>query len=198
MIQYSVTHRSDNMTDIVTDLGGASYLLIYTGSVPANCGASATGTLLVSLPCNSTFGTVSSGVLSANAITTTAAVANGTAGYWRLCTSAAGSTVVAQGLCYGTTNLSTNASTASGNVLPFASTTGISAGQTVSGTNIPAFAYVLDVASTTITLNVNITGTVSSGATITFGGDLTLTGGTAFTNGMNIQVSGFTITATGQ
>ena len=96
-IQYSTTHRSNAMTDIVTDIGSTGYLLIYTGSAPANCATAASGTLLASLPCSSTFGTVSSGVLTVNAITTTAATASGTAGYWRLCTSSAGTTVVAQG-----------------------------------------------------------------------------------------------------
>lgn len=196
-IQYSTTHRSDNMTDIVTQLGATSFLLIYSGSVPANCAASATGTLLASLACSSTFGTVSSGVLSANSITSTTASSTGTAGYWRLCTSSAGSTVVSQGLVYGSTTIATNASTASGSILPFASTSGLSAGQTVSGTNIPAGAYILSLTGTTVSMNVNITGTVGSAASITFGGDLTFTGGVSFTSGETIQVSSFTVTATG-
>ena len=96
-IQYSTTHRTNNMTDLVTDLGSTGYLLIYTGSAPANCGTTASGTLLASLPLSATAGTVSSGVLTMNAITSAAAAATGTAGYWRLCTSSAGTTVVAQG-----------------------------------------------------------------------------------------------------
>ncbi len=198
-IQYSTTHRTNNMTDIVTDLSSTSYLLIYTGSPPANCAASATGTLLASLPCSSTFGTVSSGVLTANAITSEAASNTGTAGYWRLCTSSAGTTCVAQGLCYGSSTLTTSASTSAGsNVLTFASgASAIAVGQTVSGTNIPAGAYVLASTSTTITMNVNATGTISSSATITFGGDLTFTGGTSLTSGETVSVSSFTITATG-
>jgi hypothetical protein len=199
-IQYSSVHRSNNMTDIVTDLGTTSYLLIYTGAIPANCAASATGTLLVSLPCSSTFGTVSTGVLTANAITSTAAAATGTAGYWRLCTSSAGTTCVSQGLCYPSSTLNTSASTSAGNnILTFASGGGaISVGQTASGTNIPAGTYVLASSATSITLNQNVaTGGVSSGATITFGGDLTFTGGVSFTTGETISVSSFTITATG-
>jgi hypothetical protein len=96
-IQYSTTHRTNNMGDISTQAGGTAYLLIYTGSAPANCGTAASGTLLVSLPCSATVGTASGGVLTFNAITTTATGNAGTAGYWRLCTSAAGTTVVAQG-----------------------------------------------------------------------------------------------------
>lgn len=199
MIQYSTTHRTNNMDDIVSDLGSTAYLLIYSGSAPANCAASATGTLLASLPCSATFGTVSSGVLTANAITSEAAAATGTAGYWRLCTSSAGTTCVAQGECYGSSTLATSASTSAGsNVLTFASgASAISVGQTVSGTNIPAGAYVLASTSTSITMNMNATGTVSSGATITFGGDLTFSGGTSLTEGETVSVTSFSITATG-
>jgi hypothetical protein len=196
-LQYSTGHRTNSMTDIVTDLGSTSYLLIYTGSAPANCAASATGTLLASLPCSSTFGTVSSGVLTANAITAESAVANGTAGYWRLCTDNTGATCIVQGLAYGQSSLSTNASTTSGAVLPFAATSPIVAGQTVSGSNIPANTYALDVGSTSVTLNQNITGTVGSGASITFGGDLTLVGGAALTASETVTVSNFVITASG-
>jgi hypothetical protein len=96
-IQYSTTHRTNNVTDIVTQLSTTGYLLIYSGSAPANCGTAASGTLLASLPLSSTAGTVASGVLTLNAITSAAAAATGTAGYWRLCTSSAGTTVVAQG-----------------------------------------------------------------------------------------------------
>jgi hypothetical protein len=96
-IQYSATHRTNNMTDIVTALGATAFLLIYSGAAPANCGTAASGTLLVSLPCSATAGTVTTGVLTMNAITATATAAAGTAGYWRLCTSSAGTTVIAQG-----------------------------------------------------------------------------------------------------
>lgn len=96
-IQYSTTHRTNNMTDLVTAAGATAYLLIYTGTVPATCATAASGTLLVSLPCSATLGTVTSGVLTMNAITSTATASAGTAGYWRLCTSSAGTTVVAQG-----------------------------------------------------------------------------------------------------
>ena len=196
-IQYSTTHRTNNMADIVTDAGATSYLLFYTGSPPANCSAAATGTLLSSNPCSATFGTVTSGVLTANAITSATAAANGTAGYWRLCTTSAGTTCVAQGLVFATSTLTTSAATASGNILTFTATSPIVAGQTVSGTNIPAGTYVLDVTSTTVTLNQNVTSTgVANGATITFGGDASFPT-VAWTTGLTINVSNFVLTATG-
>jgi len=196
MIQYSTVHRTNDMGDIVTQAGSTAYLLIYSGSAPANCATAASGTLLASLPMSSTIGTVSAGVLTMSAITSEAAAASGTPGYWRICTSSAGTTCVAQGNVYQTSTLATSAATASGNVLTFAATSPIVAGQTASGTNIPAGTYVLGVTSTTITLSQNVTSTgVAIGATITFGGDLSFPG--AFSSGTNVSVTSFTDTANG-
>jgi len=96
-LQYSTTHRTNNMGDIVTALGATGFLLIYTGAAPANCGTAASGTLLASLALSATAGVASAGVLTMNAITAAATSSAGTAGYWRLCTSSAGTTVIAQG-----------------------------------------------------------------------------------------------------
>jgi hypothetical protein len=200
VIQYETTHRNNNMADITTQLSTTAYLLIYSGSPPANCAASATGTLLASLPCSNPFAAApSGGVLTASAITSEAAGNTGTAGYWRLCTSSAGTTCIAQGTVYATSTLSTNAASSAGtNTLSFASGAGsIAVGQTVSGTNIPAGTYVLASSATSITMNQNIaTGGVSNGATITFGGDVSFPS-TSFTSGETISISSFSITATG-
>lgn len=96
-IQYSVTHQSNNVADIVTQAGATANLLIYSGAPPAHCATAASGTLLATLPCSATLGTVANGVLTFNAIISEAAGAAGNAGYWRLCTNAGGGTVVAQG-----------------------------------------------------------------------------------------------------
>jgi len=86
------------MADLTTLLSTTAYLLIYSGSPPANCATAASGTLLVSMPCTNPFAAApSGGVLTASAITATATSSAGTAGYWRLCTSSAGTTVIAQG-----------------------------------------------------------------------------------------------------
>ena len=198
-IQYSTTHRTNDLADIITQLGTTAYLLLYTGSVPANCAAAATGTLLASLPCSNPFAPApSSGVLTASAITSATAAATGTGGYWRLCTNSAGTTCVAQGTLFGSSTLTTSASTsANGNVLTFTSVTGVSVGQTVSGTGIPAGTTVVATSGTTVTLSQTSTAGVASSATITFGGDLTITGGGSFTSGQTVSVSSFVITATG-
>jgi hypothetical protein len=97
-IQYSTTHRDNNVADITTQAGSTAYLLIYSGSVPTNCATTASGTLLASLPMSNPIAPApSSGVLTMSAITSQAAGATGTAGYWRICTSSTGTTVVAQG-----------------------------------------------------------------------------------------------------
>lgn len=122
-MQYSVAHRTAAMADIITQVGATGFIIIYTGALPANCAAAATGTLLVSMPCSATYGAASAGVMTANAITATAATGTGTAGYYRLCTSSAGTTVVEQGTV-GTSGTDLNLNN-----------TSIATGQTVSVTS---------------------------------------------------------------
>lgn len=97
-IQYSTTHRNNNLADITTQAGATAFLLIYTGAQPANCGTAASGTLLASLPLSNPIAPApSGGVLTMSAVTSANTGNAGTAGYWRICTSSAGTTVVAQG-----------------------------------------------------------------------------------------------------
>lgn len=101
-LQYSTTHRTNNMSDIATQVGANGVMKIFSGSPPANCGTADSGTLLATFACAATFGTASAGVLTANAITNTtpASNASGTAGYWRIYPNAATTTnAVVQGLC---------------------------------------------------------------------------------------------------
>ena len=109
-LQYTVTHRNNDMSDLVTAAGATGYIIIYSGALPANVATADAGTILVALPCSATLGTVASGVLTFNAITTTAIATSGTAGHWRLCTSAAGTTCIAQGTV-GTSGADLNLST---------------------------------------------------------------------------------------
>ena len=103
-IQYSTTHRNNSMADITTQAGTTPYLLLYTGSPPANCAAAATGTLLASLPCTNPLGAApSGGVLTFSPVTSENAVATGVAGYWRLSANSGGTAIVAQGTV-GTTS----------------------------------------------------------------------------------------------
>ncbi len=64
--------------------------------------------------------------------------------------------------------VNTSAATAAGNVLQFSSTTGIAAGMTITGANIPFATTALSVTSTTVTLSNNVTGGgVGAGAPLT-------------------------------
>ena len=122
-MQYSVTHRTNRMTQLVTDIGVNAVIKIFTGSIPANCGTADTGTLLVTFAGNaSQFGTVSSGVLTASAVANATAAAAGTAGYFRIYPNAATTTnAVMQGTCgtSGTDMILTNTTIASGQTCTF-------------------------------------------------------------------------------
>lgn len=93
--QYTTTHRSAAMTDLVTAIGGTGFLMILSGAQPASVATVDAGTVLVVMALSATPGTVSAGVLTFNAITATAASATGTAGHWLICTSNVTATCVA-------------------------------------------------------------------------------------------------------
>jgi hypothetical protein len=129
-LQYSTTHRNNAMADLTTQIGTTGFLLIYSGTVPASAATAATGTLLASLPCSNPFAPApSGGVLTASAITSATAAATGTAGYFRICTSSAGTTCVLQGTV-GTSGADLNLNS-----------TSISSGQTVSVTSFAITAF---------------------------------------------------------
>lgn len=95
-LKYSTAHRNSVGTSLVTDVGNAGVLNIYTGTRPASVGTALSGnTLLAALTCGSPFGVNASGVVTANAIASNTAVATGTATFFRLTTS--GGTAVIDG-----------------------------------------------------------------------------------------------------
>lgn len=64
-IQYSIVHRTNAMSQLNTDIGTNAVIKLWTGSVPSNCGATDTGTLLVTFAGNaSSFGYASVSVSS--------------------------------------------------------------------------------------------------------------------------------------
>lgn len=90
-----VSLQTSRSTAINTAIGTSGVIKFYTGSPPADPSVAATGTLLATLTCSSTFGVVTAGVsggaaavLTANAITSANGVATGTPGYARIETSA--------------------------------------------------------------------------------------------------------------
>jgi len=123
-IQYSTTHRTNAMTTLNTDIGTNAQIIIYSGAVPATVATAPSGTLLVQFAGDATaFGTVTSGVLTASAVANVAATASGTAGYFRINTSAPAAVV--QGTCgtSGTDMILTNTNIASGQTIQFTSLT---------------------------------------------------------------------------
>jgi hypothetical protein len=116
--------------------------------------------------------------------------ATGTAGHFRIIHSA---TCHLQGSVGANVAIATNAVTAANsNVLNFASTTGVSVGQKVSGTGVLAGSFVLALTSTTVTLSQASTAGVGSAVTITFSGDMSVDN-VSITAGQQVTVTSFTI-----
>jgi hypothetical protein len=82
-IKKSIVARNAEL-DALAPLFNSGKLRIYTGAQPATPETAASGTLLVELTFNATaFPAASGGVITANAITSAAAGATGTAGWCR-------------------------------------------------------------------------------------------------------------------
>jgi hypothetical protein len=97
-LQYSTTLRNAQLDAIATTGAGTAKLSIITGSLPANCAAADSGTVLASLTLPATWMGAASGgsVVKAGTWEDTSADAAGTAGHFRLYKND-GTTVVAQG-----------------------------------------------------------------------------------------------------
>lgn len=196
--QYSATVNNAKLDAIETAIGTAPLLRLYTGSMPANCAAAATGTQLTSQALPSDWMGNASGASKAKAGTWSGSYsAAGTVGYGRLYDST-GTTCHWQGTVGQSSTLVTSATTAANsNVLTFASVSGVSTGQNVSGTGIPTGATVIATSGTTVTLSMASTAGVGSGVTITFSYDMTIDNAAA-ANGQNWTVNTFTINASNQ
>lgn len=194
--QNSDTVRNARNDAWETAIGTGPLLRIRTGSQPANCAASRTGTVLVSMTLPSDWmGNSASGVKSKSGTWSGTASASGTAGHYEIMDST-GTTCHEQGSVGVAFTINTSASTAAnGNVLTFASTTGVAVGQKVTGTGIPTTADVTVIAltSTTVTLSHASTAGVSSGVTITFGFDLNVEN-TSINSAQVVSVSTFSVT----
>jgi len=91
----NVTVNLARLQAVLTAIGTSGLISFYTGSPPNDASVTATGTLLVTCTCSSTFGVITNGVsggaapyLTANAITGANGIATGTPGYARITTSA--------------------------------------------------------------------------------------------------------------
>lgn len=130
-IQYSLTHRTNAMTQLNTDIGASAVIKLFSGAAPANCGTADTGTVLVTFAGNAGgFGTAASQVLTASAVASVTAGASGTPGYFRIYPTAATTTnAVVQG----------TVGTAATDMILTAAT--VTAGQTVNFTSLTVTAF---------------------------------------------------------
>lgn len=116
---------------ITTAVGTTGFLWVYSGTVPAKVAhayPAPTGTLGVKAACSNPFAAASTnGVLTASAITTTAATASITPGYYRITSTATdtdGSTVIMQGTAgVGSGDLNFGSAISSGGNVSFTSFT---------------------------------------------------------------------------
>lgn len=84
-LQYSTSVRNNQLDQVEASAGTSARLRIYTGSVPANCAAAATGTLLVDMTLPSDWmAAASAGSKGKSGTWQVTASGAGTAGYFRV------------------------------------------------------------------------------------------------------------------
>jgi hypothetical protein len=189
----TVAH-GDSLAFLSTTFPSTAVLEIRTGAPPGVANA-ASGTLLWSFTLASGWAAVSGVSRSLASVPLTAnTVAAGTAGYFRLRN--AGDTARIDGSAGVQVALTTNALTAAnGNVLNFASTTGVAVGMNISGTGVVPGSYVIALTGTTVTMSMSSTAGVSNTTAITFTPDLVLDNA-VLTSGQSLSVNSLTISST--
>lgn len=194
-IQLSTAIRNAMLDQAETVIGASAKLRIYTGAMPANPAAAATGTLLITVDLPSNWmADASGGAKGIAGSWTGTAIAPGTTGYYRIWDN--GITACGeQGTIGQSVVIATNALTAAnGNVLNFASTTGVVAGMNIAGTGIPAGATVLAFTGTTVTMTMTSSAGVASAASISFSHDMAIDNA-VLANGQTVNITAKTLTA---
>lgn len=200
-MQFDAASRNNLIDEWVAFVGASPKMRLISGTIPANCAASQTGTTLVSITLPSTWMNAASSGQATKAGTWQAnSIATGTITHARLLNSAE-SAVRWQGTVSQAFSLTTSSSTAAnGNVLTFSSTTGVSIGMEVYGSGVPTGTTVVGVSSTTVTLSQVSTAGVSSATEILFGdtsGDMFLAGTVIGSVGQQVTISAWTLIAPG-
>jgi hypothetical protein len=198
--QFKTSLRNAWLATYESEIGTSPKLRLLTGFLPANCAATQSGTLLIELSLPSDWMAAPSGGSAGKAGTWSGTVvAAGTASYYRIVDSG-GTNCFEQGEVTQAFAIATNGATsAGGNVLNFAATTGVTNGMQVSGTGITAGSIVLAFDGTTVTLSSASAAGVSSGAAIYFGdtsGDMWLTSN-ALSISQTLTISERVLTAPG-
>lgn len=191
-LQYSTAVRNACLDAVESTTGASPTLEIRSGAAPANCAAADTGTLLASMALPADWMNAASGAVKTllGSWQDSSADGTGSAGHFRI---KQGATCHLQGSVGANVAIATNAITAAnGNVLNFASTTGVTAGQKVTGTGILPGTFVLALTGTTVTLSQASTAGVGSAVTITFSGDMSIDN-VSIATGQQVTVTAFTI-----
>lgn len=191
---FNAQAHTDSLAFLSTSFPSTAVLEIRTGTLPGVANA-ATGTLLWSFTLASGWGTASAGARALASVPLTANTsAAGTVGYFRMRN--AGDTVRLDGSAGVQVAINTSSTTAAnGNVLTFASTTGVNVGMNISGTGIVPGSYVLATTGTTVTMSMASTAGVGSAVAITFTPDLVIDNATV-TSGQSLSVNSLTVNST--
>lgn len=196
----STTVANARLDAIETTIGTSPLLRIYNGTMPADADAALSGNTLLAV------GTLPSDWMAAASsktkskagtwtVTGQAAAGSGTAGTFYRFYDSTGTTCHGQGTFGVNVAINTNGSTAAnGNVLNFASTTGVVVGMRVTGTGVATGCTVVAVTSTTVTMSHTSTAGVSNGATITFKYDMEVDNA-SISSGQVLTVNSFSRTA---
>jgi hypothetical protein len=188
--------RNGKNDALETTIGVSPIVRVYNGTPPADESTALAGNTLLA-----------QGTLPSDWLAASAAGVKSLLGSWTVTGSATGSgTFVRVFDSTGTTchmqltlgasvPLSTNALTAAnGNVLNFASTTGVAVGKNVSGTGIPEGSTVVAFTGTTVTISQTSTAGVANAAAVTFGYE-TVINNNSIVNGQAVNITSFTYTA---
>jgi hypothetical protein len=195
-LQFDDLTRNAILDVIESHIGASPTLEIRSGPPPANCAAADTGTLLASMTLPADWMAAASSGSKGLLGTWQDASANatGVAGHYRI---KASSVTKHQGTIGSNVPLTTNALTAAnGNVLNFASTTGVSVGQLITGTGVLPGTFVLAFTGTTVTMSQASTAGVANTTPITFSGDMTIDN-TSIAITQQVNVTAFNLTAPG-
>lgn len=197
---YSAVVDNAALDQKETTIGASPILRTYSGTMPANADTALAGNTLLG-----------QGTLPADWLSNAAARVKSKLGTWTVTGQAGagagtvqtfyrifdstGTTCHLQGNIGVASSIATSALTAAnGNVLNFASTTGVVVGQKVSGAGIVTGSRALALTGTTVTLSLASTAGVASAASITFGYDMNVDNTSIATNQV-LTVNSFSITA---
>lgn len=122
-LKYSVAARNNQLTSLNTDIGASCKIALYDGAQPAGPGTAITSQVkLVEWTGNAGgFGAVSAGALTASAVATVNAIANGTATWFRISTSGGAAVVDGSAGTSASDMILTSAAIVSGSAQQFSS-----------------------------------------------------------------------------